>query len=125
MDVTPLVPADRPLIRAYGDGGFTIQGTRWEGPILLLPDRALSWSVSSIDDLTIDSLKPVLDSSPVPEFLLIGGGVSMVQISPHLRAELRAAGLVVDTMDTGAACRTWNVVLGEGRNAAAVLIPVE
>ncbi len=124
MDVTPMVPADRPLIRAYGDGGFTIQGTRWEGPILLLPDKALPWSVTSMDAFDLDSVQPILDYEPLPEFLLIGCGSAMVQIAPKLRADIRARGLVVDVMDTGAACRTWNVVLGEGRNAAAVLIPV-
>jgi len=124
MDVTPLVPADRPLIRSYGDGGFAIQGVRWRGSILILADKVLSWPVTDMEAFSLDGLAPVLDSRPLPELLLVGCGAAMILLQPTLRAELRAAGLVVETMDTGAACRTWNVLLAEGRNAAAAMIAV-
>lgn len=124
MDLTPLVPADRPLIRGYGDGGFTIRNVRWEGSILILPDRVVAWPIQSMDEFSLESLAPVLGFVPVPEFLVLGCGPHLVQVSPQLRGTIRAAGLVVEPMDTGAACRTWNVVLTEGRNAAAALIAV-
>jgi len=124
MDITPLVPADRPLIRGYGDGGFTIRGTRWEGSILILPDEVVPWSVQTMDAFNQDSLAAVFACTPLPEFLLVGCGPQMVLIQPQMRGAIRSAGLVVETMDTGAACRTWNVLLTEGRNAAAALIAV-
>ena len=124
MDITPLVPKDRPLIHGYGDGGFTIRGVRWEGSILILPDRVVSWPVQTMDQFTLESLAPVLGFDPVPEFLVLGCGPQLVQVAPQLRMSIRSAGLVVEPMDTGAACRTWNVVLTEGRNAAAALIAV-
>ena len=124
MDLTPLVPADRPLIRGYGDGGFTIRNVRWEGSILILPDRVVEWPIKSMEDFSLEALAPVLGFVPRPEFLVLGCGPHLVQISPQLRGLIRTAGLVVEPMDTGAACRTWNVVLTEGRNAAAALIAV-
>ena len=124
MDITPLVPADRTLIKGYGDGGFTIRGQRWEGSVLILPGRVIPWAVTSMDQLTLASLAPLLEVQPVPEFLVVGCGTELVPIAPQFRAELRKAGLVVEPMGTGAACRTWNVVLTEERNAAAALIAV-
>jgi uncharacterized protein len=124
MDVTPLVPANAPLIKSYGDGGFTIGAKRWEGSVLILPDRTLPWQVEQFDQLTLDSLVQVFDAQPLPEFLLIGVGREMRLLGNALRMDLRAKGLVSEPMDTGAACRTWNVLLHEGRQAAAALIAV-
>ena len=124
MDVTPLVPADRTLIRGYGDGGFTIKGVRWEGSVLILPDRVLPWTVTAMAGLTLESLAPLLTADDKPEFLVLGCGPQLTLLPPPLQGAIRAAGLVVEPMDTGAACRTWNVVLTEGRKAAAALIAV-
>ena len=77
-----------------------------------------------MDGFSLEALAPVLAVSPLPEFLLVGCGPQMVLIQPWLRGQIRDAGLVVETMDTGAACRTWNVLLTEGRHAAAALIAV-
>lgn len=124
MDITPLVPANSPLIKGYGDGGFTIRGVRWEGSVLILPDRVVPWSVASMDGFNLDSLRPVLECQPLPEFLLVGCGRDLFPIPPKLQGDIRAAGLVIEPMGTGAACRTWNVLLTEGRQAAAALIAV-
>ena len=124
MDVTPLVPANAPLIKGYGDGGFTIGAKRWEGSVLILPDRILPWTVAHFDHLTLDSLIQVFEARPLPEFLLIGAGREMRLLDASLRMDIRAKGLVSEPMDTGAACRTWNVLLTEGRQAAAALIAV-
>ena len=67
----------------------------------------------------------LLASDPVPQILLIGCGQGAAMISPALRQALRAAGAVIDAMDTGAACRTYNVLLAEERRVAAALIAVE
>ena len=124
MDITPVVSADRQLIHGYGDHGFTITGIRHEGSVLVLPARTLAWPVSTIAELTVDSLTPVLTADPLPAVLLLGCGRGMSVIPREVKAALRAAGIVVEPMDTGAACRTYNVLLTEGRDVAAALIAV-
>ncbi|MDE0944234.1 MAG: Mth938-like domain-containing protein [Alphaproteobacteria bacterium] len=125
MDITPPVAADRQLILGYGDGGFRISGTRHKGPVLVLPGQTLPWSVQSIQDLTAESLIPIRDADEPVGVLLIGCGEKMVLIPAKLRAEVRAWGVVIEAMGTGAACRTYNVLLSESRDVAAALIPIE
>jgi uncharacterized protein len=117
-DVTPLVPAGRKLITAYGDGGFKIAGEAFTGSVLVFPEQVLAWDAA----LTAESLAPV--AAAKVEILLIGCGSSMAFIAPELRATLRQSGVVIDAMDTGAAARTFNVLLAEGRKVAAALVAV-
>lgn len=124
MDITPLVPAGRQLIQGYGDGGFRITGTRHEGSVLVFPTRVLAWPVTNIADLTADWAGPVIDAGDRVEILLLGCGERMVPVGAHLRQALRAARIVLEAMDTGAACRTYNVLLAEERRVAAALIAV-
>ena len=58
------------------------------------------------------------------DLLLLGCGAAMRPVAPALRAALRKAGIAVEPMDTGAACRTFNVLLAEGRRVAAALVAV-
>lgn len=122
MDLTPLIPAGRQIIESYGDGRFRISGRVIEGSALVFPDRTLAWPVAAIDQLTDQSLEPVFTGSL--ELLLLGCGSRMAPVAPALRQRLRAAGIVLETMDTGAACRTYNVLMSEGRRVAAALIAV-
>jgi uncharacterized protein len=124
MDVTPLVPAGQQLIQGYGDGGFRISGQRWEGSVLVFPAQTLAWPVASLNEVTAASLAEVTAAAADVSVLLLGCGAQMALISATLRHELRAAGIVVEVMDTGAACRTYNVLLAEGRRIAAALIAV-
>jgi len=124
MDITPVVSAEFQLISGYGDGGFTVSGTRHEGSVLILAKQTLAWPVSSAVDITIDNLQAAIDYQPLPAILLIGCGKSMTALPKGLRQALRQHGIVVEPMDTGAACRTYNVLLTEGRDVAAALIAV-
>lgn len=124
MDITPVVSADRQLIIGYGDAGFTITGIRHEGSVLVLPTQTLAWPVRSVAELTVDSLAPILATDPTPSVLLLGCGKGMSVVPREVKAALRAVGIVVEPMDTGAACRTYNVLLTEGRDVAAALIAV-
>jgi len=122
MDITPLVPANRQLIHGYGDGGFTVSAIRHEGPVLVLADRTIAWDAADAGAVTLESLAAVIADRP--DILVLGCGKAMVAPPRALRAALKAEGIVVEAMDTGAACRTYNVLLTEGRRAAAALIPV-
>lgn len=124
MDITPVVGSEFQLISGYGDGGFTVSGVRHEGSVLILPRRTLAWPVVAVADMSVASVQPVIDDQPRPAILLVGGGRSMAVLPRGLRDALRALGIVVETMDTGAACRTYNVLLTEGRDVAAALIAV-
>ncbi len=124
MDLLPRIPADRQVINAYGDGGFRISGKHWTEPVLVFPGQTLPWGIADIASLTVASLEPAFAMEPAAELLLIGCGPSMVFINKAVRAEIRARGLVLEALDTGAACRTYNLLMGEGRRVAAALIPV-
>jgi uncharacterized protein len=125
MGATPPVPAGRRLIESYGGGGFRIAGEAHRGAVLVLPDRVLGWGIAAIAEMTAESLAPVVAVAPQPEILLIGCGVRAVFVAPALRQSLRDAGVTIDAMDTGAACRTYNVLLAEERRVAAALIAVD
>ncbi len=124
MDITPAIPEGRQVVHAYGEGRFRIAGTVWEQPVLILPQKTLPWSVASINDITLESLAPLFEADPAVEILLIGCGMRMTLVSPSLRAEIRQRGIMSDLMDTGAACRTYNVLMAEDRRVAAAVIPV-
>ena len=123
MDVTPLIPADRQVIDSYGPSGFHVSGTAYEGAILVFPDATEPWPVRTLAEVTAASLAPVTARGTV-EILLLGTGQRMQPVPPPLRRALREAGIVVDAMDTGAACRTYNVLLAEDRRVAAALLPL-
>jgi uncharacterized protein len=122
MDVTPIIPADRQVIDSYGRESFRVSGVAHEGAILVFPDATEAWAAHGPDDLTVASLAPVLAHGDV-EILLVGCGRRMAPLARDVRAHLRSAGIVIDVMDTGAACRTYNILLAEGRRVAAALLP--
>jgi uncharacterized protein len=123
-DVTPAIPADRQVIESYGNGGFEVSGTVYQGSILVLPERTLDWGVVDIGELTLESLAPALAEAGAINLLLVGCGPRLTFLPPALRGAVRAAGPVLEPMDTGAACRTYNVLMAEGRQVAAALIAV-
>ena len=125
MDVTPRVPAGRQVINAYGNGGFRIAGTAWSGSVLVFPGRTLGWPIRQMSELDFAAFAEVTTAEPRVEILLLGCGPSLQFLPRALRAELRQAGLVVDCMDSGAACRTFNVLLAEERRIAAALIAID
>ncbi len=124
MDITPLIPAGRGLIQAYGEGGFRIAGARVAGSVLVFLDRVASWPVERFAEVTLASLEEVLAETPKVELLLVGCGQRPLPAPPSLSEGLRGAGVAAEFMDTGAACRTFNVLLAEERRVAAALIAV-
>ena len=118
-------PAGRKTIQAYGNGGFTIDRVRFEGSVLVFPLRVVAWPVTRFDEVTVDSVADALSGVSGVELLLVGCGTRGEPAPAALRDGLREAGVVADFMDTGAACRTFNVLMSEDRRAAAALIAVE
>lgn len=124
MDITPLAPEGRQIIQGYGEGRFRITGVAYEHPVIVFPEHTLPWDVGSVDDMTLDNLGAVFAHQPQVDILLIGCGRRMMPVPPSLRVEMRERGVTADSMDTGAACRTFNVLTLEDRRVAAALIPV-
>lgn len=124
MDVTPLVAEGRQVIHAYREGGFSIAGTVWQGPVIVLPDRTVAWVPDAGGTISIESLQVVIDAVPRVETLILGTGRQFALADPALRTALRARGIVVEAMATPSACRTFNVLLVEDRRVAAALLPV-
>jgi|SRR5579859_3125969 len=125
MDITPLVPKGRQLIQTYGDGGFRISGTRHEGSVWILPEQTIAWPVNEIAEVDPESLKELIAlAARHVRILLIGTGKSMLPLPAAWRAMAREANVSIEGMDTGAAARTYNVLLTEEREVAAALIAV-
>lgn len=129
LDVTPIVPTGRKVIQSYGEGRFRIAGEVFETSILIWPDHCASWTARTVDDMDADLLHDALRGSGAPEphaeILIIGCGSAFLAPPKGLRQDLRARGIAVEWMDTGAACRTFNVLLGEDRRAAAAILAIE
>jgi uncharacterized protein len=115
----------RAPIDAYGNGGFRFADMSHRGSILALPSGIEAWDVASAVEITPASLQRVIDEAPAIDILLVGTGDGLVMLAPEARAVLRGVGLEADLMGTGAAVRTFNVLLAEGRAVAAALIAVE
>lgn len=124
MSLTPEDPAGRQAIEAYGDCGFRVSGHRYDGSLLVLPDEVVSWSVTDMTRLDEGSLAPIQERADRIEVLLLGCGSSIAFLKPDLRAMLKDSGIAVDLMDSGAACRTYNVLMAENRKVAAALIAI-
>lgn len=112
-------------IDAYGNGGFRFAGMSHRGSILCLRGAIVAWDVASIGAISVESLAPVLAERDHIEFLLVGTGRTPARVPKNVSEALRDAGIGLDAMDTGAACRTWNVLLAERRAVAAALIAVD
>ncbi|MGI9423641.1 MAG: Mth938-like domain-containing protein [Hyphomicrobiaceae bacterium] len=111
-------------IDAYGNGGFRFAEMSHRGSILCLPSGIYAWNVATSEPLTPAALGLVLAELQAPSFLLLGTGEKQVFPTPGLRSAFIAAGLGLEPMSTGAACRTYNVLLGDGRPVAAALVAV-
>jgi uncharacterized protein len=124
-DITPAVTAGRQLIQGYGAGGFRIAGKALSGSVIIFPEKTVPWDAESYENISPQSLSAVIDAATDIEVILIGCGARTGLPRPDIRDALKAVSVVPEWMDTGAACRTFNVLLSEDRAVAAALIAVE
>lgn len=109
----------------YGDGGFRFAGMSHKGSLLLLPSGIYAWDISEFSTLKPQDFQLAFLESTKIEFLLLGCGPHMVMPDTEIREAFDACDVGLEAMNTGAAVRTYNVLLAEGRNIAAALIAVE
>jgi uncharacterized protein len=117
-------PAQVQVIRTYGPGHFLISDRDWREPVLVTPGATTPWPVTRAEELAPDNVAAARAGRAPAELLVVGCGARAVFVPPAVRAALKAAGLAVEVVDTGSACRIYNVLLAEGRRVAAALIPL-
>lgn len=122
MEITPTIPGDRQVITGYGSNFFRISGVVHSNSVIVFTYQTVAWPVVSMDELLLDRFAPVKAANPAVEVLLLGVGSRNAPVPTILRKQLRDAGIILDSMDTGAACRTYNVLMAEDRRVAAALI---
>jgi uncharacterized protein len=120
----PHLPGPAP-IDAYGNGGFRFAGMSHRGSLLCFPDGIWAWPVNSLTELTAATLEPAFARAGTLDLFLIGGGHDPWVLPEPLRARFRELSLSIDVMATGAAVRTYNILLAENRRVGAGLIAVD
>ena len=104
-------------VDGYGPGFFRIGGIVHEGPVVVLPLGVQAWQ-------GYQDLSPLIAAAPDIDVLFIGTGATIAPIPPAARKGLEAAGLGIENMSSPSACRTYNVLLSEGRRVGLAVLPV-
>jgi uncharacterized protein len=124
MDITPLISADQQVIQSYGEGRFRISGTVYEQAVIVLPSGTHLWAATGpVSALGVGDFDMLIRQKDNLDVVLCGSGKTGERPGAALRQALKNAGLNVDYLDTGAACRTYSVLMAEGRRVAAALLP--
>ncbi len=116
----------RAPIDSYGNGGFRFADMSHRGSLLCLPSGIYGWSASAEAPFAGDRLSIAFEE-PATElrFMLFGTGVDLRRVPAALLDRFRKAGISCDAMSTGAAVRTYNIMLAEGRPVGAALVAVD
>ena len=116
MDVTPLIKDGALIIQSYSEGKIRINGEQHNTPLLVLPDRVEDWLIKNdFQNMEEGDFTPLINIANEIDVVLLGCGKEIKFLPPALKKTLRTKNLQIETMDTGAACRTYNVLLAEGR----------
>ena len=115
----------RPSIDAYGNGGFRFADMSHRGSLLFLPSGVWGWPVTSVHELAVEDFATVFDDAQSLDFVLLGCGPDAVMPSAELLGAFARHGLGIEPMTTGAAARTYNILLAENRRVGAALIAVD
>ena len=124
MDITPVIHKDQNYIDRYGDGGFQITGQQHKGSIVVSSSEVFEWCTTEKLVEDIEALLELFAQTPNIQVLLVGCGDSPPFIPERIRQGFRKKGMTIDLMSTGAACRTYNVLLAEDRLVAAALVAI-
>jgi uncharacterized protein len=112
-----------PPIDAFGDGGFRIAGVRKEGDTLITANAARAWTRTG-ETLSADDFAVFLTGAERPDMVLLGMGARLTHPPAAVRKAFREAGVGLEVVDTATACRTYNLLAGEGRRVGAALIAI-
>lgn len=115
-------PSALNTVTAYGNDWIEINRRRYRGALLIMPEGEIhAWQVERFETLAAGDFEALLARSP--ELVLLGTGSRQRFPHPRLTAALAQAGVGIDVMNTHAACRTYNILMAEGRKVLAALLP--
>lgn len=121
MEFTQITAGERNLITGYAADHVAVNGVRYTGSLILRPDRMLpAWPVHDVAALRTGDLAWVGDNPP--DILLLGTGERQAFPDRAVWRALRMQPWGIEIMDTAAACRTYNLIMAEGRMVTAALI---
>jgi uncharacterized protein len=121
MDITPVVAKSKQLITGYGKGGFKINQEWVEGSLLVLPDRYVAWPCENYSSDPVEAFMRILPEIKAIELLIVGLDPSFPRPPDLFRQALRDLKISLEIMNTGAACRTYSVLLSEERKVGALI----
>ncbi len=107
-------------ITSYGEGFVAVNLERHDGSVIVMPDSLKAWPVSSFEALTTEDFDLIAEAAP--KVVIFGSGSRLRFPHPRLTAGLTKHRIGVETMDFGAACRTYNILMSEGRRVAVALL---
>jgi uncharacterized protein len=114
-------PEGRNTFTGYGAGYVEVNGKRYTSSLVVSGERVvIDWPATSVERLAADHLAAILELKP--EIAILGTGSTFRFPDPARLAPLHQARIGVEVMDTAAACRTYNILLAEGRGVVAALI---
>jgi uncharacterized protein len=122
-EAAPHLPRQVP-IEAYGNGGFRFDTMSHRGSLLCLPSGLWAWPVTRPDEIDATTLARVAEEAAAIDLLVLGSGEKIWAMPEPLRWHMRDLRVGLEILSTGAAIRTYNILLGERRRVAAALIAV-
>ena len=117
MRLNEVVFTDALPVDGYGPGYFRLGDQTHEAPLVVLPTGIASWA-------GFEEVEPLLQAAGMIDLLIVGTGSEIAHVPDEFRAALEDAGIGVEFMASAQACRTYNVLLGEGRRVGLAALPV-
>tara|TARA_B100000686_G_C16765528_1_gene961482 strand:- start:63 stop:479 length:417 start_codon:yes stop_codon:yes gene_type:complete len=112
---------EKNIFTGYGSGYVTVNHNRYEHSLIVMPNHIIKdWQVKEVEQLSEKHFEPLIPAKP--EIILLGTGQTLRFPSTEITKKLIAIKIGVEVMDTNAACRTYNILMEEGRNVAAALL---
>ena len=122
MDLSSSIVFNKNKIESYGDRRFKINGKSFSGSVIVSDKATVNWSVSSINEIKLQDFNDIISNYDNLRTLLIGTGKYNQFPDRELIKNISEINLRLEFMDTGSACRTFNVLIEENRDVVAALI---
>ena len=114
-------PVEKNIFSGYGSGYVVVNNKRYENSMITMPDKIIEdWQAPTVEKLSKEHFELLIPFEP--EIILLGTGATLRFPSPLVTKDLLESKIGVEVMDTNAACRTYNILMAEGRNVAAALL---
>jgi len=121
MEFNLEVPQDQLFVRSISERGIRVSDDYYNSPFILSGQQLVSeWNVTTIEDINESNLQVIFDMQP--EVVLVGTGETQVFLPVHVQGLFFRRSIGFEVMTTDAACRTFNILVAEGRHVVAALL---